>query len=1167
MKKLFTFLGFALLSQFLFSQIYKAQDAEKFAKGTDIVRFEEFSKVPVFMHFRDGINMNLEKALSFTSEFVTNPNCGFVLNNVQKNRDNEQTYRYQQTYNGIPIEFATWLVQVNNDRVFALNGEILDNPQLNSIFTISEENALQFALNYMGADLYMWQDNGEEELLKAFKKDENATYFPKAEKIIAPKKINFNNSELRTAYKFNVYSKKPYARKNIYVDAITGEILFEISLLNDSDEVGTAHTQYSGVQPINTEYTGGVYILNDNTRADGIKTMNCQMGIDYDLAVDFTDADNDWNNVNAEKDEYATDAHFATASTYDYYLNVQGRNSIDGAGYPLWSFVHFDLVEYGYGTNTNAFWNGQWMTYGDGEEPITPLTTVDICGHEITHGLTSNTCNLNYQDESGSLNEGFSDIFGTAIEFYAVPAYADWTIGEDIGAVFRSIADPNSTNKPDTYQGNYWNFGSDDYGGVHTNGLVLCYAFYLLSEGGSGQNDLMNNYIVAGIGMDKAEQIFFRLQTVYLTPNSNYHDAWFYCMQAAADLYGACSPEVKSVGDAFYAIGVADPYVNEVHAGFDALTTENCQPPFTVQFLNQSYNGDNFTWHFGDGTTSTNINPVHTYTNFGYYDVQLDVDGSACGSDSHTVTDFIVVDASIPCLTLMPTSGNTVLNECSGIIYDAGGPTANYSDNTDASLTIYSAGADQIVLNIEEFNIEPGSGSDCDYDYLAFYDGSSTSDPLINSTYYCNTNGNPGTISSTGDYITIRFVSDGGLNMSGFKIQFDCIGGVNPPTPYFTANKTNTCDGLVSFEDNSLNFPDSWSWNFGDGSALSIENNPTHFYSNSGVYSVSLSVTNEFGTQQLVKNNYITVAMPGIPVVGNVVACSDMNFQINHITDGTTYWYDSQTSSSTVHVGNTWVHPPITSPTTYYLREVFEGQSFNVGETEDELGGGYFGNPDYIHYLVFDAYTPFLLESVEVNADGAGNRTIALRNSTMEIITQKTVYCPDGVSQIILNFEIPIGTNLQLVGMGTPNLWRTNDAAYANFPYTVTDVMSITRSSAGANPTDYYYYFYDWQISTPDCKSPFASLELIPEICTGIIQNSSSSGIQISPNPSNGMFFINNPNALIYNLEICDVSGKSISGRFNTQDGSINLIDFADGIYFAKFITTEGLIVVKLIKN
>ena len=93
--------------------------------------------------------------------------------------------------------------------------------------------------------------------------------------------------------------------------------------------------------------------------------------------------------------------------TYDYFLNVHGRNSIDNNGFRLDSYIHHD------DNYANAFWDGQRMTYGDGNGNNSPFTALDIAGHEITHGLTNMTANLVYKDESGALNESFSDIFGT----------------------------------------------------------------------------------------------------------------------------------------------------------------------------------------------------------------------------------------------------------------------------------------------------------------------------------------------------------------------------------------------------------------------------------------------------------------------------------------------------------------------------------------------------------------------------------------------------------------------------------------------------------------------------------------------------------------------------------------------------------------------------------
>lgn len=1167
MKKFLLLFVFISFSVFSIAQVYKSQEAAARVEGADIVRYENYTKVPVFIHFLSEVNLSPEKALRLTQGFFETEGNSFAIKDIQKNKFGDLTHKYQQTFNGISIEFSAWNLQVENDRVFSMNGVILDNPNIASGFSISENQAIEAALAYVEAEIYMWEDEGEEKLLKIFKNDINASYYPVAEKVLVPAQASFKDNTLYSAFKLDIFAKNPYKRLTVYVDAGNGQVLFSLSQLYESNEEGTAVTAYSGTQQINTEYVDGQYILNDNTRGDGIRTFNMEMGTDYNSAVEFVDADNLWENYNANLDQYATDAHFATASTYDYYQNIHNRNSIDGNGYRLWSFVHFNLVEQGYSNNVNAFWNGNWMTYGDGSENITPLTTVDICGHEITHGLTSYTCELVYQDESGSINEAFSDIFGTAVEHYATPLTANYTIAEDIGTIFRSISNPNSTNKPDTYKGNYWNFGSDDYGGVHTNGIVLCYGFYLLCEGGSGINDIENSYSVTAIGMAKAEQIFFRLQTVYLTSTSNYHDAWFYAMQAAADLYGICSPEVKSVGDMFYAIGVApEPYVAEVNAGFAALFTESCAPPFTVQFINQSYNGGNFFWNFGDGQSSTAINPSHTYTTSGFFNVQLFVDGATCGTDVELKTDFVVIDSSIPCFTIFPTSGTQTINECSGIIYDAGGPVGNYYTNTHSSLTIHAAGSESIILNIEELNIEPGSGFECDYDYIAFYDGSTTSSPLINSTKYCNTNGNPGTISSTGEYLTIEFHSDPGLALSGFKIRFDCISNENPPTPYFSADNEYSCNGTISFTDNSLNNATSWSWDFGDGTPTSSVANPQHTYSISGVYDVKLEVGNTFGVNQLLKTDYITIDFFNAPEINDIQACSNSNFIIDNAAEGVLYWYDSSLAEVPVYVGNTWEHPALSSPVTYWVNEYFVGETSYVGSNYSNVGGGFFGNAEAIHYLIFDCYEPFFLESVLVNADGAGYRTIALRNSSQEIITQKTIYCPSGEWRAEVNLSVPVGSNLQLVGMGVPNLFRTSTSSYVNYPYEIDGVVKIKQSSAGSNPLDYYYYFYDWKIKTYNCLSAKTEVNLIPEICSGLGNVKLLNEISLSPNPSSGIFNFVNTYNLKFDYSVIDICGKELLIG-NSDTHVFDLSNYAAGVYFVKIKTDSGISTLKLVKN
>ncbi|HPX76365.1 MAG TPA: M4 family metallopeptidase [Bacteroidales bacterium] len=1166
MKKVQLLIVFLLFSCFVFSQVYKGREAEAKVKGSDIVRFKDFSELPNFIHFSDAERLDKAKAIDLTKSFFDDNKLNLIEKNIQKNKNGDETHRFQQIYNNIPIEFTAWNLQIKNEEVYALNGDLFADVNIVSDFSITPDEALNLALQYIGAEKYMWEDNGEEKLLKTFLKNENATYFPKAEKVLVPAQAKFENSTLYSAYKFDIYSKKPHQRKDVYIDATSGKVLFSLSKLYENDAVGTAHTQYSGIQQINTTYDSGMgqYILNDDTRGGGIRTLNCQNTSEYENAIDFYDDDNIWNNVNAQLDEYATDAHFATASTYDYFYTVHGRNSIDDDGHALWSYIHFDLIDYGFGTNVNAFWNGSWMTYGDGDETITPLTTVDICAHEITHGLTTHTAGLNYQDESGALNEAFSDIFGTAVEFYAKPDDANYLIGSEIGIVMRSIADPNSTGKPDTYQGNYWVYGESDYGGVHTNGIPLCYGFYLLCEGGSGTNDLGNDYDIIPIGMDKAEQVFFRLLTVYLTPNSNYHDAWFFAMQAAADLYGACSSEVQSVGEMFYAIGVADePYVNTAHANFTASYTQSCEAPFSVSFFNKSYNGNSFLWNFGDGNTSTEINPTHIYNSEGYYNVTLTVYGGVCGSAYKIKDNFVQIDPNLPCVTIFPEYEHITVNKCNGIIYDSGGPDEKYFANTNSSVTIHAAGSDSIILNILEFDIEEGSGSECNYDYIAFYDGPSISSQLINGTKYCNTTGNPGVISSTGEYITIEFYSDEGLSREGFKIQYDCINATNPPTPYFSAINTYSCDGYIEFVDNSINYPQTYEWDFGDGN-FSNEQNPTHKYLSSGIYTVKLRVENENGSQILTKTDYITIDLPeASQLVPLENVCIDQAFVINQNVEGELNWFDSLESTNAIFTGNTWQHEAISEPVTYWVEEFFESENYYVGSNNSNSNGGYFGNPSYIHYLIFDAYKPFKLRTVKVNAQESGDRFIALRTSTQEIIAQKSVYCIDGTQIITLNFDVPIGYDLQLVGLGAPDLFR--NSSNVNYPYEIEDIVSIKASSAGTEPYNYYYYFYNWKIQTYDCTSARTEFEIIPHTCSNI-ENISVQNLSIFPNPSKGVFSFNNLDNLDFEFKISDVFGKILL-KGNSEQKEIDISHFANGVYFVEINSENGNKFVKLVKN
>ena len=708
---------------------------------------------------------------------------------------------------------------------------------------ISEKEALVSALNHVKADKYKWESPAEEKNIKATTGSLSATYYPKAKLVYTLKKGKLIKNNLCLAYQFDIYAIKPLYRAYVYIDAVTNKIVNEESRIHFTDIPGTANTSYSGTQPLISDSYSGGFRLRESGRGNGLETYNLQQGTDYGASVDFLDADNIWNNVNAQQDQYAADAHWGTEKTYDFYWYNFNRNSIDNNGFKIMSYVHYDTSFF------NAFWDGNVMTYGDGggSTVATPLVCIDIIGHEITHGLTEHTAGLIYNSESGGLNESFSDIFGQSIEFYAKPSTASWLIGNEIGYTIRNMADPNAFNDPDTYHGLNWDPNEE----VHNISGVQNFWFYLLSTGGTGTNDNGDNYNVSGIGVSNAAKIAYRNLTVYLTPNSNYTDARFYSIQSAIDLFGPCSPEAAATANAWYAVGVGGVYSNTVLSDFTSNNITLCSVPAIVNFANSSSNGVSFLWNFGDGTTSTLFNPSHTYNNFGTYSVKLVTYGGTCGTDSLTKVNFIDINASNICPVSIPITGSVVVTTCTGLLADDGGAAANYSSNSNGTVTISPPGATQITLNFSTFDFEDS------YDFLKIYAGPNTSFPLVGS-FTGSLLPSGGNIIVNSGSITIEQISDSYIEKAGFSLDWQC--GYNPVAPVanFTADSTISCSGNVTFTDMSLNGPISWLWNFGDGNTSTLQN-PAHHYLINGIYNVSLQATNGVGSNSYLISNYINV--------------------------------------------------------------------------------------------------------------------------------------------------------------------------------------------------------------------------------------------------------------------------------------------------------------------
>ena len=558
-KPLFLLLfTWAIQGQNLKAQTLTGADAGKMIPGSQQVALDPETQVPFFVEFAAGKGPAMADFESWLKRNLKmNPSLGLSIINTEKDETGFEHIRYAQKYNGFPINQSMLIVHVKKGLVASFNGEFVTNLSTKTEASISEPQAMEMAKKFVGAKVYKWEIPGEEAFIKQEQNNPKATFFPTGEKMLVKNK----RAEYVLAWRFDLYAHQPVSRQFVYVDASTGEVLSSEERMHETNAAGSAVTVYSGTRAITTDFTGATYRLQETGRGLGIKTYNMKnAGSNFGAAVDFTDSDNNWNNVNANQDQYATDAHWGAEKTYDYYKVKHLRNSIDGSGFALLSYVHTDLIAYGGGftDNINAFWDGDRMVYGDGGGGYTPLTSLDITGHEITHGLTEKTANLFYGNESGALNEGFSDIFGTAIEFYGKPGNAgNWTIGEEVGPTpFRSMSNPNLYGCPDTYKGDAWFYGNGDAGGVHFNSGVLNYWFYLLCQGGIGTNDNGDAYKVSAIGMSKATLIAFKTLTTFLTPNSNYAQARLYSIQAVTDLYGACSTEAIAVTNAWFAVGI-----------------------------------------------------------------------------------------------------------------------------------------------------------------------------------------------------------------------------------------------------------------------------------------------------------------------------------------------------------------------------------------------------------------------------------------------------------------------------------------------------------------------------------------------------------------------------------------------------------------------------------
>ena len=560
------------------TQVLTGKKAAEKIPGTSLLRYSPVSGNLSYIQYADHKKVTLSDLINRPATLTS---YALQARDLRLTRSHEDQLgmkhsRFQVLKNGFPVEGSVLILHEKEGLVHSLNGEIFSF-QAASAATLSEKVALQKAISHL---------REEKHSLSGSHQTGSGTL------VYAPKNGAFASSDFRLCWKFDVYSLAPLYRAWVYVDAENGELIWESNRIHTADVQATADTRYSGTRAIITDSLSPTqYELFESGRGGGITTRNMLNGFSIGGSVPFVDTDNYWNNVNPQQDEVATDAHLGAEITYDYYLQTFNWNSFDNQGARIRSYVHFS-------TNyENAFWDGNHVVYGDGGGGTfsDPVVCPEICGHEITHGVTEFSAGLIYAGEPGALNESFSDIFGTVIEAELYPTGWDWVVGTQVtpmNAGIRSMEDPTIHGNPDCYGGPLWIPNNN----VHFNSGVQNKWFYLLTVGDADTNALGNAYNVTGIGMDKAAAISFRNLTTYLTPASTYEDARFYAIESAKDLYGSCSAEMIATAEAWYAVGVGLAYSDTPAVHFDANPKVTCVPGETIRFTNLSSLSGSFLW-------------------------------------------------------------------------------------------------------------------------------------------------------------------------------------------------------------------------------------------------------------------------------------------------------------------------------------------------------------------------------------------------------------------------------------------------------------------------------------------------------------------------------------------------------------------------------------------
>ncbi|MEE2791468.1 MAG: M4 family metallopeptidase [Acidobacteriota bacterium] len=483
--------------------------------------------------------------------------------------------RFRQYHEGVPIFGAEVTRQTTNGTVVSVFGKLHLTVTLNTTPALSPETVVQTIEDLTGQP---------------------------ARVLTFPTLVVLPNRGGRGGYRL-VYEVRVFSGSQLmayFIDAVNGEVALAFNDLKTQQPtfpcsqcvIGAGVGVHSDQKKMSVTAVGGNFLAYDqlrpadlytfDMRGDSVRTLEVLAGIaplfDADLA---TDGDNQW------LDGATVDAHVGVGWTYDYLYRRFGRQGLNDLNVRMVSLVHpIDRADFSTASsqlislfNLNSFYcglcgpDGVGVTvFGEGLPPHLRLDAqqvnflagaLDIVAHELAHGVTDFTSSLLYLDESGALNEAFSDIIGVGAEHYAEPLRqfkggkaANYLIGEDVFVPggLRSLENPVLFGDPDHYSLRF--LGTADNGGVHTNALIVGHAYYLAIEGGTNRVSGVKVHGVGAANREQIEQVFYRAFTLLLTRESDFSAAKVATIQSARDLFGLGSTAEHAVSQAWIAVGV-----------------------------------------------------------------------------------------------------------------------------------------------------------------------------------------------------------------------------------------------------------------------------------------------------------------------------------------------------------------------------------------------------------------------------------------------------------------------------------------------------------------------------------------------------------------------------------------------------------------------------------